>query len=138
MKKLSYLIFIIFIIGFFHSIAGEIIVNKNNKNQLKIIENTYSVLRLETTIFSFDFSDVSTQQGTFTQLNISNFGHSNIPGEPELPVLKELIEIPINAKVNINIISTAFKDFNLSDLGVNNLIIPAHAPVSKEINEHKP
>ncbi len=135
MKKLSYLIFIIFIIGFFHSIAGEIIVNKNNKNQLKIIENTYSVLRLETTIFSFDFSDVSTQQGTFTQLNISNFGHSNIPGEPELPVLKELIEIPINAKVNINIISTAFKDFNLSDLGVNNLIIPAHAPVSKEINE---
>lgn len=135
MKKLSHLIFIIFIIGFFHSIAGEIIVNKNNKNQLKIIENTYSVLRLETTVFSFDFSDVSTQQGTFTQLNISNFGHSNIPGEPELPVLKELIEIPINTKVNINIISTAFKDFNLSDLGVNNLIIPAHAPVSKEINE---
>ena len=135
MKNRSYLISAIFIIGFFHSIAGEIIVNQNNKNQFKIIENSYSVLRLKTTVSLIIFSNIETQQGSFTKLNISNFGHSNIPGEPELPVLKELIEIPFNAEVNINIISTTFKDFNLGDLGVSNFIIPAHAPVSKEINE---
>jgi len=135
MKKLNYLISMIFIVGFFHSIAGEIFINQNNKNQYKIIENTYSVLHLKTTVSSINFSNIETQQGSFTKLNISNFGRSNIPGEPELPVLKELIEIPFNAEVNINIASTTFKDFSLSDFGVSNFIIPAHASVSKEIDE---
>ncbi len=135
MKKSTCFFFVLFFFGSFHLFAGNIIVNQSNKNQLQIQENTYSVLRLKSMVYSVDFSEVSTQNGTFTQLNIPGYGFSLIVGEPKLPVLKELIEIPLEAEANIKIINKAFKEFNLSDFCINNPVIPAQAPVSKDIDD---
>jgi len=39
-------------------------------------------------------------------------------GDPQLPVIKRLIEVPLNADFEIEIISQNHSEFNLSDYGV--------------------
>ena len=44
------------------------------------------------TIGEIRFNDINNEYGNFTKLVIENYGRSMIPGEPELPVFKTLIE----------------------------------------------
>jgi len=131
--KYSSLMFI-FLIYLTPAFADEIVSDKEKKTQFEILENSYSVLRLRNTVASVEFKSIETKQGTFSRLQISDFGRSLNSGEPELPVLKQLIEIPIGADINILITGSSFKDVILNDCGITNKMIPAQPPVSKNID----
>ncbi|RLD55537.1 MAG: hypothetical protein DRJ05_12800, partial [Bacteroidetes bacterium] len=100
----------------------------------EIIENTYSVLRLTNSISNFYLSEVSTAGGMFLKIQIPGHSKSLTVGNPELPVIKRLIEIPFGAHVESKIIYSSFRDYNLADLGFSNVVIPARAPLLKNID----
>ncbi len=114
--------------------AGEIIIDKEKKTKFEILENSYSVLKITNTVSSVGFKNIETKQGIFTRLQISDFGRSLTPGEPELPILKQLIEIPLGAEINILITNLSFNDYIFHEYGITNVILPAQPPVSKNID----
>jgi len=63
---------------------------------------------------------------------MNGFGQRMSIGDPKLPVLKQLIEIPLNAQVEINIINQDYTDYYLADFGIINRLFPTQAPVSKD------
>ena len=65
------------------------------------------------------------------QLQIENFGYTTKVGEPKLPVLKRLIEIPEGATVKIDVTKSTFKDIRLADYGISNFMMPAQKSVEK-------
>jgi len=91
-------------------------------------------LRIRNTVSSVNFEKAEIIHGIFTRLHISDYGRSLNVGEPELPILKQLIEIPLSSEIKISITSSSFRDYSLYEYGVSNLILPVQPPVSKNID----
>jgi hypothetical protein len=138
MKNQIFLLFAFVFTGLSVSNASNIIINSENKTELKVIENTNFVLRLKNNISSISLSEVETENGFFVKAKIPGYGASLMVGDPELPVLNNLIEIPYGATVETEIIRSSYKDYDLSVLGFSGTIIPSHGPISKDIYNQKP
>lgn len=129
-KLFSLLLSAGFLVCFSWATAQTLQLN-NGKTQLKLTENTYTTLGLENTISQLKAFEVKTDEGDFSQLRIDDYGYSNNIGEPKLPVLKKLIEVPLGADFDVNITFQSYREYNLSDFGINNQIFPAQPSLSK-------
>ncbi len=125
------------VMGFFiitsASIAQVVVLNQN-ETKIEITENTYTLLSLKNTISEISAFDVKASEGEFSQIRVDGYGYSTTIGEPKLPVLKKLIEVPLQSDYNINITYDSFKDYTLSDLGIQYPIIPVQPSLSKSDN----
>jgi hypothetical protein len=65
----------------------ELIIQKNDLNSLEYQFNGSLI----------DENDVETPLGTFTRLSFENSSLSDIPGSPEMPVIRRIIEVPQGA-----------------------------------------
>jgi hypothetical protein len=110
--------------------AGEIKLNNNNTEILYTSFN-YQHLSIKSTISSVQFREVQSPLGTFTELFVMGYGYSNIIGDPKLPVLNRMIEIPLNPGFTITITSQVVKEFDLSAYGIHTPVIPAQPPARK-------
>ena len=113
--------------------AGNINV-KSGSTELKLTKSTYQEIELTNILTDLEFTRVKTQAGYFTLLTAEDYGYSTVKGEPRLPVIKELIEVPLVADYQIEIISQSFTDVDLNAHGIADYIIPAQAPLSKNID----
>lgn len=114
--------------------AESIQVRGDLETGLKVTENSYTLLKLTSTLAELEFNSVKTREGYFTMLTANAYGHSMNFGEPMLPVLKRLIEIPVNATFEVQILSMAYTEISLADYGIFDFIIPAQPPLSKSID----
>jgi len=113
--------------------AGEIIVS-SGKTEVKVTANTYQTLSLSATLSSIKYRNVQTKLGAFEEIFVNGEGFSNSVGDPKLPVYHKMIEFPLNAGFSVNIIREEYKEYDLSSLGIHDRILPAQAPLSKNIN----
>lgn len=112
--------------------AGDIKIKEGNAD-LKITTNTYTNLAFTNTLTAFSYRNVKTEKGTFCELSVPDYGYANRIGDPKLPVLRKLIEIPQGATVNVNVISYTETEYKLSDYGITYLLMPAQPSVSKDL-----
>ena len=95
--------------------------------------------QLETLDFSAEINELhqlslSTRSGDFSELIIPGFGKSGETGTPSLPVKRELIAVPLGAELSIEIADYQSIEYQLSDLGINDQLMPAQPPVPKSID----
>lgn len=114
--------------------SGEIVISGDN-TLLRYTSNTYQQLSFENHLASILFREVQTKLGTFSELSVPGYGYSPGVGDPKLPVLYRLIELPVNASVQIEITRQEFREYDLAGCGVHFPVIPQQAPVSKEITD---
>jgi hypothetical protein len=114
--------------------AGEIRVN-NGSTKVTVSPGSYQGVSLSVTISELHYRDIQTPRGTFTELFVSGFGYSNTVGDPKLPDAKKLIEIPLGANPIVTITREEFKEYDLAGCGITYPVIPAQAPVSKNITD---
>jgi len=114
--------------------SGEIRVNNGN-TEVRITANTYQALSFSASLSTIQYRNVQTKLGPFNEIFVQGYGYSNTVGDPKLPVFHKLIEIPLNAGFSIQITQEKYQEFDLFSLGFNDRIIPAQAPVSKNITD---
>ena len=105
------------------------------ENQLKIIENTYSNLRISNSLASMRSHGVNTPEGMFTELIVPEYSFTFTIGNPKIPLLRKLIEIPIGAEIDVRIIGYSVKEYKLEELGIEYPIIPVQPPVPKSAQQ---
>ena len=110
--------------------AGDIKV-KTGEAKLKVGENSYTKLQLSNTFTTINYRTIKTDKGNFTDVEIPEYGSSNAVGLPKLPMLRKLIEVPLDATVEVKIVSYSVTEYKLSDFGISNKLMPAQPPVSK-------
>jgi hypothetical protein len=115
-------------VSFVHSQTIQI---TSGYNTTEIIENDYAILRLSNSVASIIASRIKTDDNDFTQLGIEGYGFSTDLGRPKLPVLKKLIEIPMDANIEVAILSIRYKDISLSEFELNDFIFPVQPSLSK-------
>ncbi|MBR3710571.1 MAG: choice-of-anchor J domain-containing protein [Bacteroidales bacterium] len=76
---------------------------------------------------SFSFSTIvaenmETKGGQYSCLSLANTVIGGNEGEPQIPVINELIAVPVGAKPTIKVTSYNTTEYKLSDLGVKTLI----------------
>ena len=125
-------IFISLIWGFIFS--ASIIEVNGNETEFDILQINPSVLSVNITIGDIVTFTEMTDEGEYTRMSLPNFHISRDAGEPELPEIHRLIEIPQDASPRIEILSSSYRDYSLADLGIENPIYPAQPSLSKSQN----
>lgn len=126
--------FLFFSISLF---AGDIKI-KNGKTDLKVTTSTYTNLKFSNTFTEISYRNVKTTKGTFCELSVPDYGSSNRVGDPKLPMLRKLIEVPYGATASVNIISYTETEYKLSDYGITETLMPAQPPVFKDCSDDLP
>ncbi|MCU0607071.1 MAG: C25 family cysteine peptidase, partial [Candidatus Edwardsbacteria bacterium] len=67
----------------------------------------------------------------FTQLTIPGYAHTGELGKPKLPMLTAVLDVPVGATVSASVVDGDYREYRLSDLGIDARIVPALPSVPK-------
>ncbi len=98
----------------------------------EVTANTPETTRISLTVGALDHFTVETAKGIFTELLIPG-GHSvGKTGTPKLPAIKKLIEVPINAAVQVKVLHHTKETHRLSDIGITHPLMPVQPSLRKD------
>ena len=104
----------------------------SGKTQLELTQNNREGFSVQNSIAYFDIQlEKIFTKGEYIELKLDGYGPSYHIGNPDLPVLNRLIEVPLGATVEVNILSYDEVVFNLSDYNINKQLLPSQESVSK-------
>ena len=123
------LLFTLAMISF--SLEANPVKLNNNTNDIRITANTGQGFTVSFSLSEFNTLDVKTSKGIFSRLLVPSYARHGAFGSPELPVCSKLIEIPVNAEVQVRILNFDVKEYLLKDLGISFPVMPNQPPVAK-------
>ena len=98
---------------------------------IELLDRSDDALTFRITIGELQAIDVETKQGTFSRLMLPGFHSSLDQGEPELPMINHLFEIPCDAECFVEVTGYDTHEFVLADHGIEHLLMPAQPSVFK-------
>jgi hypothetical protein len=104
---------------------------KSNENKFQVISKSSQGLTVYNSLSGIKISDIVTKGGNFVTLENENLMKIFDAGNPNIPVISRLIEVPIDATVEFRIVSYNEEIINLNEYGITNKIIPAQPSMSK-------
>lgn len=127
------------VIAIWASVSGLAFANQSvdlggPSSGVELLSQDNSGLTLQMNISKVDFEPVSTPDGDFTMIVVKDFSRSHNIGEPNLPMVNRLLDIPFKSDLTTDIINSQFEEISLSDLGITNPIIPTQPSLSKSAN----
>ena len=132
MKKLIVLsIFLCLVVSIFAIMHTETFQKSGVVETVFMSKSNREGLILELSVNEMNISERTGNEETFTNLFIDGFVGSSQIGLPELPYLGRLITVPVNAEVQVNILTSQSKELSLNELGFNSPIYPAQPSYSK-------
>ncbi len=88
---------------------------------------------------TFEFSEISsmtisTEKGQFSELAIKDAYFVGDIGDPKLPAVKKLIDIPFGANVSVEVVDYSVQEYSLSDFSIENPIAPVQPSYPKNVD----
>ena len=114
--------------------ASSIIEVSGNETDFILQQVSPSVINISITTGDIVTFTEMTDEDQYAHLSLPNFHLSRDVGEPELPEIHSLIEIPQNAIPRIEVLNSSYQDYTLAELGIENQIFPAQPSLSKSQN----
>lgn len=108
----------------------ELFLSSNSNNAILRNNNDYG-FDVSFAAQKLELKEIQTKSGSFDEISIPGFSHSNTVGEPKLPMLRKLIYAPLGAEVRYSINSQDRGQYSPEKSNLVNRIIPAQEPVSK-------
>ena len=129
MKKTIILMFILSLMLSNFSIAQR-------SNYYNVTDNSYNDIKISYSIDvqQLQIQNIKTEQGIFSRISYDGMTPMQNDGQPELPVIINLLEIPLCEGLEVTVINSTYEEYNLSELGINHPIMPAQPkhPKSEE------
>lgn len=97
---------------------------------LALLDANSSVIELQASLPGVYMDTVIVEGVPYTRLSGPGYGFSANNGLPELPVLRQEVEIPFGAQVSVELVSTQYRDTSIRKLGLHP-IYPLQPPVPK-------
>lgn len=106
-------------------------INLRHESGTIIKKSDFQSLRAVFSYNSLESFDIITDKGIFSEIIIDGTYPSGEIGTPQLPATHKLLAVPYGATPTATVISYTSTDYNLSDLGIKN-IIPHQPSVRKD------
>ena len=119
MKKIIILMFILSLLLVNFSMAQR-------SNYYHITGNNYNDIKISYTIDvqNLQIQTIKTEQGSFSHIAYEGMTPMQNDGKPELPVITNLLEIPLCEGMEVTVVNSTYETYNLSELGINHPIMP--------------
>ena len=109
----------------------------NRHNGLSVKESSRNRIKMSANIGAISLNDTTTKKGDFIELQADGTYISGAEGEPQLPALRKLVEMPVGSKPIITIKHADTAIYILSDLGTDRKLSPRQPFQSKIGKEQK-
>ncbi len=110
-------------------------IDSNNGSQpVQLTRNSTSGFEARFHISGLELNSVETREGDFTAVSAEDFEFVTEPGQPRLPLNREIIAVPYGADVNVNVNAGEYQEISLASLNLTGQIVPAQPSLSKSQN----
>ena len=99
--------------------------------RVNLLESNFDQLIFEIQIPGIWSEEITIKGRNFALFSIPHEGASSVIGEPDLPVITKMVQIPFGAKVSLNLESFQVIEKSLEELGIKQRIAPIQPPVPK-------
>ena len=112
-------------------VAEEIIVKRGDNQTPSVVIVTDDIasrvsprLVLDCQFSKLEAVTVPTERGNFTLLTIPKFHNNNDIGDPRVPMMIRLLELPFGATPNVRVVSFTETEYTLKDSGIVHPLMP--------------
>ena len=100
------------------------------KPEATVIESNPSQIVVNIKVFGMWSEEIEHEGKTFTRITIPECGFIRETGKASIPVIREMLQIPVGVQPSIEVVNVKEKDFSLEDLGIDRWLDPAQPSVS--------
>ncbi len=114
-------------------LAGQdrIVSLSGTGNQALLNDNSDLGFNLQYRLGELKIRETQTKAGVFDELYVEGWSRTNEVGQPQLPMLRKLIAVPVGADVRFTVNSSTARDLSGMDSQIKHRILPAQESVSK-------
>ena len=117
------------------NVEGQQSITLRSVDKAECVSSDFQLLRASFSFSNIEAENMETERGQFSWLSMPNTVIGGNEGDPQIPVVNELIAVPFGANPRIEITSYTTKDYRLDDYGIHTLV-PRQPDVFK--NENSP
>ena len=106
-------------------------IQLRSADKAECVKSDMTGLRASFSFSTIEAEDVESERGTFSWLSMPNTVIGGNEGEPQIPVINQLIAVPFGANPWIEIKNYSSTDYRLEDLGIKT-VVPRQPSVRKD------
>ena len=107
-------------------------LQNNADNSLQILSRSQTDFDIVVSLGQIEAEEISTPWGNFTSLVLPDFsGNQMVIGQAFLPEIHKLIDIPYDAEVQVEVVSTESMEIELTDYQLLQPVLPYQGPIEK-------
>ena len=119
MKKV---LFSIFLLAIGIGAVAQQRIQLRSADRAECVKSDMTSLQASFSFSTIEAENVDTQRGQFSWLSMSNTVIGGNEGDPQIPVVNELIAVPVGATPTIRVTAYSSTDYRLEDLGIRTLV----------------
>ena len=118
MKKIL-LFFTIYLLGF--SVFGQTKISMRSVDKAECERSDMTSLKAVFSFSGVEANEVMTERGVFSMLSMPNTVIGGNEGDPQIPVVNQLIAVPFGTSPSIRVTHYSAADYNLEEYGIHRL-----------------
>ena len=119
MKK-AFLTLLIVSLGL--SVMAQQKIQLRSADKAECVKSDMTSLKASFSFSTIEAEDMESERGTFSWLSMANTVIGGNEGDPQIPVVNQLIAVPIGASPRVEITSYSTTDYRLEDLNIHTLV----------------
>ena len=97
----------------------------------RVVENSFNKVVVNFTAGNISTMNVTTDDGAFSRITMENYHLATEVGMPQVPVMVNLLEIPLCDGISYTIRSSRYSDYSAAELGIQHPLFPAQPSYTK-------
>ncbi len=130
MRSLLWLTVLLCAQGLLFGLGGTIDIS-HQPNAAALVSDTPAGLTVNYTVGELAWQETDTPRGRFTELSIAGYATTNRTGLPQLPLLRQIIRVPLQAQVLPRVTQSSSSQVSLAGLGISHPLLPKQESQSK-------
>src|SRR5574344_2992041 len=106
-------------------------ISAHNINNYSVMKSDFNEVKLHFSTSEIQVNDIRTDVGTFSRLTMDGYYSTTQVGNPELPTMIKMIEIPLCGNVQARVVSSTSRTVSGNELGIEYPVYPAQPSRSK-------
>ena len=101
------------------------------QNNCRVVENSFDKVVVHFNAGNINTVDVVTDDGAFSRMTMDDYHLATEVGQPQVPVMVKMLEIPICDGISYVIRSSRYSDFTAAELSIHHPLFPAQPSYTK-------
>ena len=104
------------------SAFGQAQISLRSTDKAECVKSDYRSLQASFSFSGLETSEMNSERGVFSTLTMPNTVVGGNEGDPQIPVVSQLIAVPFGASPTIRVIRFSTQDYDLDEYGIHTLM----------------